>query len=211
MTRRAQITSTSHHHHSPMHSFTNPLISLWTSFFLLLLLHTSPTTSSPLQPRCINSLQNPSFESGISPWLTIVQGSFTSTRGVYTSAGGGRSGANFYYALSNASVEASLTVSQTGFGIDGGNGRGGDGSVDCSAWVASRRPGNVGSTRVEVFLDGVSCGLQYLGTSGWTKVGGRVKPGPESTHTVAVVFISDQAGEEGWSLWLDDIVVGQGC
>lgn len=153
--------------------------------------------------RCTNALSNPSFESGLSPWLDMVSGSF-STRGIFTSADGGQSGQNFYYAHSNATVDSTLTVSQSGFSVQGG------GQVECAAWVASRRLGNVGSTRVEVFLDGVSCGVQYLGTAGWTRVGGQVAVTGD-VHTLAVVIVSDEAGDEGWTVWVDGLAVGAGC
>lgn len=84
--------------------------------------------------------------------------------------------------------------------------------MECAAWVASRRPGNVGSTRVEVFLDGHSCGLAYLGTTGWTRVAGKVNvSGDGAIHTIAVVAVSDEASEEGWHIWLDNMSVGAGC
>lgn len=68
---------------------------------------------------------------------------------------------------------------------------------------------------MEVFLDGMSCGMAYLGTTGWTRVGGRVGveglgTGTEG-HTFAVVVVSDEASVEGWSVWVDDLVVGVGC
>ncbi|KAL6705286.1 hypothetical protein ACN47E_007096 [Coniothyrium glycines] len=194
---------------------TSTTISLSLSLFFFWTLLALPTTSAfpppraapPLAKRCTNLLSNPSFETGIDPWLAMLTGSFTDQRGIYTSSSGGHSGANFYYAHGNSSVDATLTLSQSGFAI----GSAAPGEMECSTWVASRRPGNVGSTRVEVFLDGISCGTQYLGTTGWTKVGGKVKPSSDQTHTIAIVVNSDEAGDQGWSLWVDDVTVGQGC
>ncbi|KAF1843867.1 uncharacterized protein K460DRAFT_289919 [Cucurbitaria berberidis CBS 394.84] len=158
-----------------------------------------------LSKRCDNKLQNPSFESGESPWLAMVSGSW-STRGVYTSSGGGHHGSNFYYGQSNSTIDSTLTLSQSEINIPNGA------TVECAAWIASRRPGNVGSSRVEVFLDGQSCGTEYLGTTGWTKVGGKVGvSGDGAVHTLAVVVVSDEAGEEGWAVWVDDLWVGIGC
>ena len=137
----------------------------------------------------------------------MLFGSWSSYRGIYTSPTGGASGSNFYYALSNSTIDSTLTLSQSGINIPVGV------EVECSAMVASRRPGNVGATRVEVFLDGVSCGgARWLGTSGWTRVGGKVRVGEvQGGHTVAVTLVSDEAGEEGWAVWVDDVVVGEGC
>ncbi|CAO2656284.1 Nn.00g050870.m01.CDS01 [Neocucurbitaria sp. VM-36] len=199
---------------------TLPMLLLWTflaSFPLLsamalpstvIDLIASPPPSLPiretqlLSKRCDNKLQNASFESGESPWLAMVSGSW-STRGIYTSATGGHQGSNFYYAQSNSTIDSTLTISQSN--IDIANGA----TVECAAWLASRRPGNVGSTRVEVFLDGLSCGMQYLGTTGWTRVGGKVSvSGDGAIHTMAVVIVSDEAGDEGWTVWVDDLWVG---
>ncbi|OAL46023.1 hypothetical protein IQ07DRAFT_603433 [Pyrenochaeta sp. DS3sAY3a] len=194
---------------------TLPLLLLWTlltSLPLISALALPPTaldlTSSPppgltnpTSKRCTNNaLQNPGFEAGIDPWLPMVSGSWA-TRGVYTAAGGGHSGANFYYGYSNSTIDTTLTIGQSGIKASG--------RVGCGAWVASRRPGNVGSTRVEVFLDGQSCGLAYLGTTGWTRVGGSVDAqGGELGSTIAVTVFSDEASEEGWSVWVDDVWVG---
>ncbi|KAJ4365687.1 hypothetical protein N0V83_008307 [Neocucurbitaria cava] len=162
---------------------TLPLLLLWTLIASLPLLSALalPSTAldlidspppthqhtQPLSKRCDNKLANPSFESGESPWLAMVTSSWT-TRAVYTSAQGGHQGSNFYYGHSNSTIDSTLTISQSAINIEAGA------SVECAAWIASSRPGNVGSTRVEVFLDGESCGMQYLGTTGWTRVGGRL-------------------------------------
>jgi hypothetical protein len=129
-----------------------------------------------------------------------------STRGIYTSSEGGHDGRNFFYGHSNATIgQATTTVSQSGLNIPAGT------TVDCSAWIASSRPGNVGATRVEVFLDGVTCGgVGWFGSNGWEKVGGQVQVQGDS-HTLAVVASSDGAGEDGWSVWIDDVWVGVGC
>jgi hypothetical protein len=176
---------------------------LWT-LASLPFLHAIPTT--PLQKRCTNALSNPSFESGLDPWLAMHFGSWAQY-GVYTSSEGGHSHSrNFYYARSNASVsDATMTLSQSGLNISSGT------TVECSAWVASSRPGNVGSTRVEVFLDQVTCGSPaYLGTNGWQKVGGSVVVSGDS-HTLAIVVSSDETGPDGSEIWVDDGIVGTGC
>ncbi|KAH7378842.1 hypothetical protein BKA66DRAFT_571625 [Pyrenochaeta sp. MPI-SDFR-AT-0127] len=164
-----------------------------------------PLTLASLARRCENKIQNPSFEYGVDPWLAMVSGSWA-TRGVYTSGGGGHQGSNFYYGHSNSTVDSTLTISQSSISIPNG------GQVECAAWVASRRPGNIGSTRVEIFLDGQTCGIGYLGTTGWTRIAGKVSvSGDGAVHTLAVVAISDEASEEGWQFWLDDLSVGVGC
>jgi hypothetical protein len=177
-------------------------ILIWAFAFLPFLATATPT---PFK-RCTNALQNPSFENGLDPWLAMHFGSWA-LRGVYTSSEGGHSSTrNFYYARSNASVsEATMTLSQSGLTIPAGT------TVDCSAWVASSRPGNVGSTRVEVFLDEVTCGsVAFLGTNGWQRVGGKVTVAGE-THTLAIVVSSDETGEEGSEVWVDNGMVGTGC
>lgn len=128
------------------------------------------------------------------------------TRGVYTSAEGGHQGRNFFYAHTNATVaEASLNLSQYDIQIPSGQ------DVECSAWAASNRPGNTGSTRIDVFLDGQNCGQSvWLGTSGWVKVGGKVRTG-DGTHMMSIVVTSYEAGEEGATVWIDDAMVGLGC
>ncbi|KAF2026807.1 hypothetical protein EK21DRAFT_102978 [Setomelanomma holmii] len=177
---------------------------LW-AFSFIPLLAAIPTTSAPLQKRCTNALTNPSFESGESPWLAMAFGSWAQ-RGVYTSPSGGHDGNDFYYGEVNATVaDATLTVSQSSLSLQAGS------TVDCSAWVASNRPGNTGSTRVEVFLDEKTCGSAvYLGTSGWTKVGGKITVDGTASHTFAVVVLSDEAGPDGAMVWIDEAVVGNG-
>jgi hypothetical protein len=180
-----------------------------TKFLTLLLLCLSMLLStglaSPLQKRCTNAVANPSFESGLSPYLDMVVGAWES-RGVYTSAGGGHTGLNFYYGHSNATVDSTLTLAQSGLKLPQ------YGEVEVSAWVASNRPGNVGSTHVEVFLDGVLCGSTDLGTTGWVKVGGKgtATASKEDGSTIAVVVLSEHASSDGWSVWLDDFFVGSG-
>ncbi|KAH8724613.1 hypothetical protein GQ44DRAFT_256928 [Phaeosphaeriaceae sp. PMI808] len=172
-------------------------------------LNAIPTDQLPhvagLQKRCTNALQNPSFESGISPWLEMGFGSW-SQRGIFTSAEGGHDGRNFYFGMSNATVaDCTLTLSQSNLSIPSGT------IIDCSAWVASNRPGNVGSTRVEVFVDQVTCGSAvYLGTTGWVKVGGKVTVKGDS-HTLTIVVVSDESGPAGAQVWVDDATVGIGC
>ncbi|KAF2851091.1 hypothetical protein T440DRAFT_395160 [Plenodomus tracheiphilus IPT5] len=181
----------------------------------------SPTSYPKTLSQCPNALQNPSFESNLPPWMDIVTGSFQ-IRGAYTGLGGGHDGPHFYYARSNSSIDATIALSQSFTVIPGlttaGAGAGTGAVVECAAWVASFRPGNVGETSVEVFLDGVSCGgARGLGISGWTRVGGRVgasELGPlldGGVHTLVVVVISYGASEEGWQVWVDDVVVGVGC
>ncbi|KAF1920474.1 hypothetical protein BDU57DRAFT_440199 [Ampelomyces quisqualis] len=163
--------------------------------------------STPLHPqkRCTNALQNPSFESDLAPWLDIAFGSWLQ-RGIYTSAEGGHSGPHFYFAQSNATVShTTLTLSQSDISIPAGS------SVECAAWVASNRPGNVGSTRVEVFMDEVTCGQAvYLGTNGWAKVGGDVKVNGDK-HSMSIVIVSDATGPEGSKVWVDEAMAGTGC
>jgi hypothetical protein len=184
------------------------ILLLWSLAFIPFL-NAIPTTPPPthanIQRSCTNALQNPSFESGITPWLAMAFGSWAQ-RGVYTSAEGGHSGPNFYFAESNATVsETSITLSQSDFSIPSGT------AVECSAWVASRRPGNVGSTRVEVFMDGTTCGSPvYMGTNGWQKVGGKVTVNGDS-HTMSIVIVSDETGPEGGQVWVDDALAGVGC
>jgi hypothetical protein len=127
-------------------------------------------------------------------------------RGIYTSAEGGHNGRNFYFAESNATVsDTTMTLSQSELSIPSGT------TVECSVWVASRRPGNVGSTRVEVFMDQVTCGsAAYLGTNGWQKVGGKVTVNGDS-HTMSIVVLSDETGPEGGQIWVDDASVGIEC
>jgi len=183
------------------------LLLIWALAFLPFLnaMPTTPLPLSTLQKRCSNVLQNPSFESGVSPWLEMGFGSWAH-RGVYTQASGGHDGRNFYWGQSNATVaEATLTLSQSELSIPSGT------TIECSAWVASDRPGNVASTGVEVFMDGVTCGNAVnLGTNGWVKVGGKITVSGDS-HTYTIVVISDTTGPQGSQIWVDDAVVGTGC
>lgn len=180
-------------------------ILIW-SLALLPFLNAIPTTplSQPMK-RCTNILQNPSFESGVSPWLEMGFGSWAA-RGVYTQASGGHDGRNFYWGQSNATAaESTLSVSQSELQIPSGT------TVECSVWVASNRPGNVASTAFEVFLDGVTCGTAInLGTTGWVKVGGKLAVSGDS-HTFTVVVSSDTTGPQGSQVWIDDAVLGAGC
>ena len=74
-----------------------------------------------------------------------------------------------------------------------------------------------GDTRVELFLDGVSCGGSVaLGSgSGWTRVGGEVVVGEGDVyvqHTVSVSVQGDGVvGGGGWSVDIGEIGVGVGC
>lgn len=184
------------------------VLLIWALAFLPLLnAIPTPSQESPLLPkRCTkNALQNPGFESGEYPWLAMVSGSWAE-RGVRTSADGGHEGHNFYWGRSNATVQdVTLTLSQSELSIPSGT------TVDCSAWVASSRPGNIGATRVEVFLDGITCGSpMYFGTSGWAKVGGKVVVSGDS-HTLAIVIVSDEAGPEGGLVWVDEASLEYGC
>lgn len=168
-----------------------------------------PTDSlkpSTIEKRCTNVLENPSFESGLSPWLHMGFGSW-STYAVYTSSGGGHDGNNLYYGQSNATKAAStLTVAQSGFSVPAGA------TVECSAWIASNRPGNSYDTEVQVFLDQVSCGSSlHLGTNGWVKVGGQVTVSAIDMHTFTIVAISGETGPQGSQVWIDDAMVGTGC
>ncbi|KAF2827651.1 hypothetical protein CC86DRAFT_214484 [Ophiobolus disseminans] len=182
-------------------------ILIW-ALALLPFLNAMPTTplSQPaLEKRCSNVLQNPSFESGVSPWLEMAFGSWASF-GVFTQSAGGHDGRNFYWGQSNATAAVStLSVSQSAVRIPSGT------TVECSVWVASSRPGNVASTAVEVFLDGITCGsAAYLGTTGWVKVGGKITANGDS-HTFTVVITSDTTGPQGSQIWIDDAVLGASC
>ncbi|KAF1946716.1 hypothetical protein EJ02DRAFT_218238 [Clathrospora elynae] len=189
---------------------TLPVLVLWTLTLLFALssalaLPMDSADSSSLTKHCTNFLTNPSFEAGELPWLAMVTGSWE-TRGIWASSSGGHSGSNYYYGLSNSTIETSITLSQSGLSIS-------PGQVNCSAWVASSRPGNMGSTRIEVYLDDVSCApAVQVGTTGWMKVGGTVGvQDVEGGHTLAVVIVGDVATDEGWSISLDDLSVGSGC
>jgi hypothetical protein len=174
------------------------------------------------QKRCNNMLQNPSFESGLSPWLDIVFGPWAQ-RGVYTSTQGGHDSKSSYLGQSGALVsQTTLTLSQSGLFIPAGT------TVDCSAWVASIRPGNVGNMGVELFVDEMSCGAPVsFGTNSWIKVcripmmacklcsmylqvNGKATVSQDS-HTFSIVVFSDVNGPEGSTTWVDDAFVGMGC
>jgi hypothetical protein len=190
---------------------TSTIMSTTFIFWFLALLpfiDAIPTLQAPtagLQKRCNNILQNPSFESGLSPWLDIGFGSWIE-RSVMTSAQGGHDGKYYYFGQSNAVVShTSFTLSQSGLSISAGT------TVDCSAWVASDRLGNVGSTSVQLFINEASCGGPvYLGTNPWVKVGGKVTVDQDS-HTFSIVVISDVTGSDGSKTWVDDAFVGMGC
>lgn len=163
-----------------------------------------PAALNSNQRACANRVVNPSFETGnTSPWLPIVESAW-STRGVFANPFT-HSGTHHYYAKATSTVDSSFTLSQSSIDVPVGS------TVDCYAWVASKR--SEGVTRIEVFLDGISCGAGQLGVAeqGWKRVGGKVKvvgtgngmPG----STIAVVVTSKIAGDEGWELWLDDVGV----
>ena len=159
------------------------------------------TAASRTPKTCTNYLANPSFESGsIDPWLPIVTSAW-STRGVFANYFT-HDGTYHYYAHATSTVEATLTLSQSSVNAPVG------GTVDCYAWVAGAR--SEGETRVEVFLDGVSCGVVQLGVGdgGWKRVGSKVKvngTGNGMGSTIAVVATSMSAGEDGWEVWIDDV------
>jgi hypothetical protein len=172
------------------------------------LLNAIPTTQSSVptvHKNCNNILQDASFETGLSPWLDIGFGAWDQ-RGVMTSSEGGHHGQNFYYGQSKAVLSnTTFTLSQSALTITAGT------TVNCSAWVASKRPGNVGSTSVELFIDEASCGGPvYYGTNPWQKIGGQVTVSQDS-HTFSIVVISDVTGPEGSETWVDDAVVGTSC
>ena len=71
-------------------------------------------------------------------------------------------------------------------------------------------------------MDGVSCGVGVLGAraDGWAWVGGLVvvSGGADAGgvyggagSTLAVVLGSEGAGEDGWEVWVDELVVGEEC
>lgn len=181
-------------------------IVIWALAFLPFLsaIPTTPLSPPSLEKRCTNVLVNPSFEAGIDPWLNLGLGSWK-TRGVFSSAQGGQNSKSFF-AESNATNAASnMAVSQSGLNIPSGT------TVDCSAWVASLRPGNIGSTAIELFIDDKSCGGPvYLGNSRWVKVGGKVTLSGES-HNFVVTVTVDITGPQGSMTWIDDTFVGTGC
>ncbi|KAJ4984787.1 hypothetical protein SVAN01_09745 [Stagonosporopsis vannaccii] len=156
------------------------------------------------QRTCTNHVVNPSFETGsTTPWLPIVESAW-STRGVFADPFT-HSGTHHYYAHATSTVDSSFTLSQSGVDVPVGS------TVDCHAWVASKR--SEGATRVEVFLDGLSCGAGQLGVGeqGWKRVGGKIKAVGAGNgmvgSTIAVVATSKSAGDEGWEIWFDDVGV----
>jgi hypothetical protein len=122
--------------------------------------------ATSIEKRCSNILQNPSFESGLYPWLDIVFGPWAK-RGVFTSAQGGHNSRQFYLANSDATVShGTIALSQSGLYIPAGT------TVDCSVWVASNHQGDSSNTSVQLFIDEVSCGAPVpLSTHPWIKVG----------------------------------------
>ncbi|KAG9192629.1 hypothetical protein G6011_11363 [Alternaria panax] len=187
-------------------------------FLLCAVLTFSTTHATPLpSPQrtlstkgCTNTVSNPSFETPLLPaWMDMVTGSWSS-RGIFTSPAP-HSGFSSYAATSNSSeVTATLTLSQSYLDIPSGV------TVDCYAWVRGSRPS--GQTRVEVFLDGISCGEEVqlgVGRTGWKKVGGKVKVQdvvPGVGHSVAVSVQGDGVEDEGgWSVAVDDVGVVVGC
>ena len=181
---------------------------LTTTVLWVLLCLSSVTTALPTAPRtnrrtCTNHLINQSFESGaIDPWFTIVESAW-STRGVFANPFT-HGGTHHYYARATSTIASSLTLSQSELDAPVG------GTVDCYAWVAGKR--SEGVTRVEVFLDGVSCGAAQLGVGegGWKRVGSKVKVAGGVSgmgSTLAVVATSQSAGQEGWEVWVDDVGV----
>ncbi|KAI5377004.1 hypothetical protein J4E82_004379 [Alternaria postmessia] len=173
-----------------------------------------PSPQQTLSARaCTNALTNPSFEIPLlTPWMDMVTGSWSS-RGISTSPPhvGAHSGFNVYAATSNSSeVTATLTLSQSYIDLPTGV------TVDCYAWVRGSRPS--GQTRVEIFLDGVSCGQEVqlgVGNKGWKRVGGKVTVQdvvPGVGHSVAVSVQGDGVEDEsGWSVAVDDVGVVVGC
>jgi hypothetical protein len=141
----------------------------------------------------------------------MVSGSFQQ-RGC--ASPGGHSSPTYYFAHANSTVnEANLTLGQSYINLPTGA------TVECNAWITSKRP--AGISKVEVWLDDVSCGKLDFGEGqngrGWVKVGGQVKVkglGEEDIvgHTVAVTVLGDAvASGEGWSVFVDDVMVGEGC
>lgn len=175
---------------------------LWTLFFLSII--SALPTNNLMQRTCTNHLVNPSFElKSIFPWLTIVTSAW-SNRDVVASPFA-HSGAYYYQAHSNSTIEATLTLFQSGLNVPANT------VVECYAWVAGQR--GEGSTSVEVFLDGVSCGTASLGDGDrrqWVRAGGRVRVqrGEDGIgSTIAIVASSERAGKDGWDIWIDDVGV----
>lgn len=107
-------------------------------------------------------------------------------------------------------MTATLTLSQSYIDLPTGA------TVDCYAWVRGSRPS--GQTRVEIFLDGVSCGQEVqlgVGNKGWKRVGGKVTVQdvvPGVGHSVAISVQGDGVQDEsGWSVAVDDVGVVVGC
>lgn len=137
------------------------------AFALAQSINAAPTgLPASIEKRCSNILQNPSFESGLPPWLDIVFGPWAK-RGVFTSAQGGHNSRQFYLVRSDATVShGTVALSQSGLSIPAGT------AVDCSVWVASDHPGDSSNTSVQLFIDDVSCGAPVsLSTHAWIKVG----------------------------------------
>jgi hypothetical protein len=179
----------------------------------------STTSSTPLpttthQKECTNHLLNPSFESPVDypPWQTLKHGSFFSTSIVPHPSG---TGTNYYNITGNSTTPTTFALAQSYLHIPGGT------RVSCSARLTSRRPEGIGKTRVDVFMDGMLCGevveLGNMAEAEWVKVGGEVVVGDvdanggEVGHTFTVVVGSKEAGREGWSVGIDDLMVGVGC
>lgn len=164
-----------------------------------------PTTQNNFPRACTNMLQNPSFETGsLGPWLPIVQSAWSPDRGVYPRSSPDVRGRYYYHAHALATVESSLTMSQSGVAISEGS------TVDCYAWVSGSRSENV--TTVTVFLDGLTCGTLDMkpGDEDWHRVGSKVKVVggvSGSGSTMAVVAVSKGAGEDGWDISIDEVGV----
>ncbi|KAF3005006.1 hypothetical protein E8E13_008710 [Curvularia kusanoi] len=204
---------------SPLTLFTT-LLPLVLTLQPLSTAATATATPAPAPPtNCTgpNRLTNPSFESGaLDPWLPIVQSSWSPTRGVISLSPNSpsntpnpatHSGNYAYYAHSLATTPSSLSLSQSGLDISVGK------TVDCYAWVRGKR--STGVMNVEVWLDGVRCGVEVelgAGEEEWVRVGGEVEVlgGVDGTgSSVAVVVSGEGSGEEGWEVWIDDLgVVG---
>ncbi|KAF1923604.1 uncharacterized protein M421DRAFT_425664 [Didymella exigua CBS 183.55] len=159
-----------------------------------------------INPRaCVNHLSNPSFETGsLDPWLPIVESAWSPNRGVVPGPTPNGSGKYYYYAQAISTVEATLTMSQSGIMLPVGS------TADCYTWVAGRRSENV--TKVTVFLDGVICGTDELkvGDTSWKRVGSKVKVAggvPGMGSAMAVVATSKSAGDDGWDISIDDMGV----
>ncbi|XP_014554949.1 hypothetical protein COCVIDRAFT_17380 [Bipolaris victoriae FI3] len=185
---------------------------------LLLTTTTTTTTALPISNSCTptNLLQNPSFESNpqdLSPWLSLATGSFSS-RSLTRDNPGGHNSATAYLASCNSSADilSTLTLSQSYIEVEVGK------AVECYAWVRAARGGKA-KARVEVFLDGGSCGGGVEvgeGEEEWVRIGGRVVVQDVGAggvgHTVAVTVQGYGAeGDGGWSVAIDDVGVVVGC